>query len=171
MARRFSRAHFVRPPKKTKIWIRAAFTATDIPSSTPVLISGLNPSGLALRPFTLLRTRMLLSVISNQIIATESAAGVFSDQVVTETASAAGIGSLPTPLSEANADFHVYQPYVTEFTFFDATGVDRFTQQYVIDSKAMRKVGVDDDMVFVAENQGSDGVILAAQGRQLIQLH
>ncbi len=92
-------------------------------------------------------------------------------QVVTETASAAGIASLPTPLIETDADFFVYQPWAFEFTFLDATGINKYTEQYTVDSKAMRKVGPDDDVAVVVEGRTTDGLIFNIEGRMLIQRH
>ncbi len=171
MARRVARPRFVRPAKSTKVWLGAGFAAANVPDATAVLLQTLNAAALLLRPFTVLRTRMMIVCISNQVIATESFQGVFSHQVVKEAAATAGAASVPTPLTETDADFHVYQPYAGEFTFLDSTGVNRETEQYVIDSKAMRKVGLDDDIAVIVQNRGSDGIIIGGEGRFLIQLH
>jgi len=169
MARR-TRSRFIRPAPKSKIWLGNGINTVTL-APGPVLVSTLNAAALALRPFTILRTRMLIIVSTDQTIASEGNSGVYSRQVVTESAAAAGIGSVPTPITETEADYFVYQPFAFDFLFFDATGVNLSTNQYVIDSKAMRKVGFDDQVIGVAELQVSNGALLSIQGRTLIQLH
>ena len=57
---------FVRPAPKTKIWIGAGAGTTVLAASSATLVSVLNAGALALRPFTILRTRMDLLVASDQ---------------------------------------------------------------------------------------------------------
>ncbi len=168
MARRHTR--FVRPPKSTKLWLGGAIGLTTI-APGPVLVSTLNAAALALRPFTILRTRVLLYVESDQSAASERNQGVYSKTVVSEAAAAAGIGSIPTPITEPDASYFVYQPFAFNFDLGDATGFIVTVQEYEIDSKAMRKVGNDDQLVGIVELQTSNGAIIAIQGRTLIQLH
>ena len=119
MARRATR--FVRPRKSTKVWLGAGIAATSLSASTAILFSSLTSGALALRPFTILRTRLILSVTSDQLSASEFAQGAYTHQVVTDSAVAAGIASIPTPLSETEADYYVYQPWISNFLL--ATGV------------------------------------------------
>ena len=44
-------------------------------------------------------------------------------------------------------------------------------QQYIIDSKAMRKVGANDDVVGVFDEVSAVGSRIMIAGRQLVQLH
>ncbi len=58
------------------------------------------------------------------------------------------------------------------FDFADATGFNEPAgSQYEIDSKAMRKVDVDDDLAIVWEMRNVGGGIINMEGRMLIQLH
>ena len=57
------------------------------------------------------------------------------------------------------------------FNFSTAASAVETTGGYVIDSKAMRKVGIDDDAVSLFSMRPAVGAFLQIEGRQLIQLH
>ncbi len=79
---------------------------------------------------------------------------------------------MPTPLAEADGEFYVYQPLFGEFTFLSAVGVNGVEGRvWTIDSKAMRKVGINPDIVGVVELRGQGGMDVQIEGRTLIQLH
>ena len=94
---------------------------------------------------------------------------------MTDSATAAGIGSVPTPLSQTDADYFVYQPWFAGFTFGSSASFTNSPSQdhaWVVDSKAMRKVGLDDDVATVVEaGVGTFGVNVSVEGRFLVQLH
>ena len=175
MANRLNRQRpFARPKTRTKMWIGGGFGETNVGvGSTATLLASLNAAALLLRPFTILRTRVTLFLGSDQFGATESNQGVLAAQVVTDSAAAAGIASVPTPLDEFTADFYVYQPWDFGIIFATAVGVSDVTGQrtIVIDSKAMRKVGHDDNIVYTCAGRGAAGYNVALEGRLLIQLH
>ena len=94
--------------------------------------------------------------------------------MVTAPAAAIGISAIPTPITEADADYWVYKPISFEFIFGDATSrVDHVGEGQVntVDSKAMRKVGLDDDIVVVLQQRVAIGAIVAIEGRFLVKLH
>ena len=175
MARRTARARFVRPAPKTKMWIGAGVGSTTIVASSVQLISLLSAGALALRPFTVLRTRMLITYRSDQLAADEVTFGSYGRIVVSDQASAAGAASIPDPgtiAGDPDADWFVHQPVFQAFDAASATGLTwGLSQQYVIDSKAMRKVGPNEDEVAMFSEEGGFGGVLVTQGRSLIQLH
>ena len=175
MARRVrSRAVFVRPPARTKIWIGNGLGATTLVSGA-TLVSSLNAAALALRPFTILRTRIVISLLSDQVAATEFLQAVYARIVVTDSAVTAGIASVPTPLSEPEASFYVYEPLFNNILVGATPGIQENTgaaNVTVVDSKAMRKVGIDDDVAGILHQRSAGlGSDLAIEGRTLIQLH
>ena len=95
MARR-SRS-FSRPPPRTKMWIGAGVGDTVISAATKSLISILSAGALFLRPFTILRTRMLIYWVSDQQTGTEQSFGTYGRIVVTDTAAALGVTAIPDP--------------------------------------------------------------------------
>ncbi len=172
MARRVARARFVRPPPRTKMWIGAHLGLISITASADAVVGSYNAAALALRPFTILRTRMELLFDSDQQAANEDPQGSFGMIIANATAVALGTTAIPSPAVAFNSDWHVYQDCQTRFTFLSTIGaIDPAGQRYTIDSKAMRKVGPNDDQAWVFAEDGGHGAFLYIRGRQLIQLH
>jgi len=174
MARRFTRGKFVRPSPRTKMWIGSGVGQTVIVANSKHLVGSLSAGALLLRPFTILRTRMLLTYESDQIAASEVSFGTYGQIVVTDAASAIGVTAIPDPdtISPGNpeADWFVLQSVYVSFSR-GASGVLLAERQYEVDSHSMRKVGPDDDVVEMFSEAGALGAILSTQGRRLIQLH
>jgi len=172
MARRHSGIRFVRPAKSTKIWVGNGLTLVTLVTGTAQLISVFNADLLALRPFTILRSRIELMFRSDQIAGSESPTGAYGKIVVKDQAIAAGIASLPSPITEPEAEWFIYQPLTDVVTFADATGYHG-TQgvRYVVDSKAMRKIGINEQSVGITELRTAGGALLNVEGRTLVQVH
>ncbi len=107
MARRVTR--FVRPAPRSMIWLNATITRATLTTNTAQLIGQLNAAALLLRPFTIVRTRVQILFISDQTVASEFPAGALGFITVKQPASAIGITAMPTPLTESQADWFVYQ--------------------------------------------------------------
>ncbi len=163
-----------RPAPRSNVWLGFGLANTNIPiATTATLLATLNAAALALRPFTVVRTRLVMSVVSDQAAASEFLSGALSFQVVTETAAAAGIASLPTPLVETDADFFVYQPFHSSLVR-TASGLAESVGEgssWTIDSKSMRKVQTDDDFAIIVEGRTGNGFNIALEGRMLVKLH
>ena len=171
MARRHR--SFIRPPKKTVMWIdnTPATAPVAVAAATSVLFSILGAGALLLRPFTILRSRGLVWMSTDQSAATEFPFGTYGEIVVTDSASAAGIVSIPASIDEPSASWFLYQPMHGAFRFADATGFADVSRVFEFDSKAMRKVGFDDDIAAVVQNgSASAGFNFNVVGRTLIQL-
>ncbi len=162
-----------RPAGRANHWIGMQIPVVTVGANVATLVATFNAAAKLLRPFTIIRTRCILNITSDQVVTSEFVQGAFGMQVVTDSAAAAGVASVPTPLTETDADFFVYQPFIN--SFLDATSVGFFEQggqgnSWLIDSKAMRKVGTDDD-VAVTCNDLASGYNLALEGRMLVKLH
>ena len=175
MARRTSRVRFTRPAPKTKIWIGAGVGDVTIVASANAIVSSLSAGALLLRPFTILRTRMLINYESDQAAVSERGFGSLGRIVVSSQAVAAGATAIPDPgtiSGDPDADWFVHQPCMFSFLFLDSSGfTDMGSLPYVIDSKAMRKVGPNQDVVTMFSEEGAKGAVLTTQGRMLVQLH
>ncbi len=160
--------------RREMIWLIQGPFITSLNSSGVVLISQLNAGALALRPFTIIRSRGWLKVISDQTANTENQFMVYSHIVVKETAVDAGIASLPTPITEGNADFHVYEMLTSGIKVVSAASTFEGGFQRGYDSKAMRKVDIDEDIAIIGEAPASgisEGFTISDGGRVLIKLH
>ncbi len=174
MARR-TRSRFVRPAPRTKMWIGTGTGQSSVTGSSLTLLSSLSAGSLALRPFTVLRTHILLTFESDQTAGSERGFGTYGQIVVTDAAVAIGPTAIPDPstiLGNPEADWFVSQAVMFSFKFISGVGVVMpMENQYIIDSHAMRKVGPDDDIAVMFAEDSSLGAVLTVQGRRLIQLH
>jgi len=172
MARRFtSRPH--RTSKRTSVWLQWNIGSGVIAANTAVLFAGLNAAAKALRPFTIIRSHLLMAWQSDQLAATEAPLGAAGLIVVSDPSVGVGISAVPNPIDEADSDFFVYQALWTQFDFLSAIGFQGNSGlQYKIDSKAMRKVDQNMDIAVTVTNQNAtEGAIFTLMGRMLIKLH
>ncbi len=162
-----------RSARRLNSWIGIIFNDTAVAFSTSILLGSLNAAGLALRPFTIVRTHILLRVKSDQQAADESALGALGGIVAGEPAVAAGASSLPTPATSTDSSWFMWQPWITDFTIASSVGFSSEEgRQYLVDSKGMRKVNDDEDVAFLLENaDGAHGVDVSVVGRMLVKLH
>jgi len=139
------------------------------PTSGGTLLVQLSTAGLALRPFTIVRTHLTYLVLSDQAAAAETQIGALGIAVVSEQASAAGIASLPTPVTEQGSDMWLlHEVFMSQETHL--TDVAQSAISHRVDSKAMRKVEFGEDFVLVAEKATTgSGFVLHIGGRMLIK--
>jgi len=130
----------------------------------------LGAGALALRPFTVVRVRGMLSLISDQVAAAEEPFGAWGLCVVTEQASAAGTASLPSPISEDFSD--VWFAYQFGAAPINSAGVMASVATSYFDSRAMRKVEEGQDIVSLFENaHATHGLKYVVKYRMLVKLH
>ena len=148
----------------------AAFAAP----STAVLLASMTAAELALRPFTVVRSRGALMMVLDQVAASERQVWDFGLAVVSDQAVAVGVTAVPTPSTDRASDlWFVYESLMSEFEFVSGVGFDqRPGDRKDFDSKAMRKVVEGDQIIVVGETAAiSDGVIATVVGRVLVKLH
>jgi len=157
-------------------WLELQPTVTAVGDGVAVLLFSLTDAEKALRPFTIVRTRLLANIVTDQIIAPERQVAAVGVAVVSDQAQSIGITALPTPITDMSSDlWMVHQLMYNVFHFLDATGVNfHGDSQYEIDSKAMRKVQDGEDVVVVAESSAgasTGGANIVVGGRILVKLH
>ena len=159
--------------RRQMLWLQDTWgTNTLGAASTKVLISALAGGALALRPFTIVRSRTQLLFLSDQVAATEGQTGGYGETVVADQAVAAGVASVPSPSLNSEADWHVFQALVGFVEVVTGAGIFLEQNQYTVDSKAMRKVDMGEDLISVFDlAAGSSGATLTSFTRTLIKLH
>ncbi len=175
MARRFRnfRSNMVRSGRKT-FWIGGTYVRQALGAAgTSVIVTSLNAAALALRPFTIVRTRGMVSIFSDQIAAVEDQVAAFGKIVVSDQAVAIGVTAVPTPASDDQSNWHVFTFLSDKFLFITGVGFQQIAMiNHVIDSKAMRKVEEGQDLIGVVESDTlSDGCQISTYTRTLIKLH
>jgi len=163
-----------RTKKRSTLWaICSVPQGSSVVAADTKAIAVLVPSTtlLDLVPFTITRTIVELHIHSDQSAASEDQNGAFGAGVVNRVAGALGITGLPGPASDCGwPGWFAHRFFNQSFLFLDATGTQSAGQQYMIDSRAQRKVETEEDIVFMVENfSSSSGLRFALSLRMLIK--
>ncbi len=166
-----SRVVVGRTQRRKMTWIGFNLSVT-VPASSVVLMGTFNAAALGDRPFTIVRTRAMLHVLSDQAAVTESPFGAIGAMIISDQASAVGITAIPDPVANSDAPWFLWEPWSLQFNFLSSVGFDANAgYSRMIDSKSMRKVNDNEDLAIVATNSVAEGAIVRFIGRMLIKLH
>ena len=160
--------------RRESLWIGVGATTTTLAAaSTAALINSLNAAALALRPFTVVRTRGNLFGRSDQTVALENYGGSIGYCIVSDQASAIGVTAVPTPDTDLSSDlWFMIEHQQGVFGFISGVGVLELGQHKDYDSRAMRKVEEGQDLVVVVEaNSLVSSWTVKNVGRILVKLH
>jgi len=142
-------------------------------NNTAVVVLTMTAAELAKRPFTVIRVHLQLHMAPDQFVASELQLAACGLCVVSDQAAAIGVTAVPTPETDLESDlWFAHQVLVGENTF--ATGVgfdDHAGWGFSIDSKAMRKVNDDEQIIVVVEGATviGGGMVVSGMGRLLIK--
>ncbi len=169
------RGHLVRRSRRETSWLDIEPVGVNFSAPGSVAITHvMTAAELAKRPFTVVRTRIMLQIASDQLVANETAIGGFGLCVVSSQSVAIGVTAVPTPITDMGSDlWFAHQLVMADFFFITAAGFDaQGGKTFEIDSKAMRKVNDDQEIVLVGEAAGTSlGFNLDIAGRLLIKEH
>ncbi len=159
--------------RRSTTWISIPFFIDSEVAAGGAIVASLGADALAMRPFTIVRTRMDFQVISDQIAADEVQVGAIAMAVVSDQASAVGVTAVPTPVTDVDSDlFYAYQAFFSDLTFGSGIGFANTGTRWTLESKAMRKVNDDQDVILVHElSTVGSGWTLMAGGRFLVKNH
>ena len=166
MARRFIRPVRTGSTRKS-LWLEVPFGSDTLSGTNAVLSGSLNAAALALRPFTIVRTHFHMLLESDQAGAVETQFGALGLIVVTTQATAIGVTAVPIPATNLASDWFAHRMFSGNGV--NLTDLTSPAQSYDLDSKAMRKVDIGEDMVIVIENPTARGFSLSSMGRILIK--
>ncbi len=171
MVRSSFRPRFPRQKRGTE-WV-ASFdvTTTTALAAAGVVLDQIFTPGEQL---TVVRTVGYCAWGTDQVAASEDPFGALGFMVVRSAASTAGIGSVPTPITEEGDDgWFGYVPLNSSIKFADATGfqIPALTV-HPFDIRAQRKMVEGDTMIAVLENASAgSGAVYILKFRQLLKLH
>ena len=172
MARRFTRSAGRVGKDRLTAWFTFPPVRTTLAAaSVAVIQTSLNAAALALRPFTIVRSRFHMHVRSDTLAALEDYSACFGIAVVSDQAVAIGVTAVPTPDADRGSGlWFVYEELYGTIGFVSGTGVRDIGSQKDVDSKAMRKVDIGQDVVTVIEATAiSLGCVVTVGGRMLIK--
>ena len=159
--------------RRETLWIGSAAVQQALATAAPFQILNFNAAALALRPFTIVRTRGVIVLRSDQVAATEDYGAAVGFSVVSDQAVAIGVTAVPTPNTDVSSDlWFVYETIFGRFLFASAVGQnDGQVVQRQFDSKAMRKVEDGQDLSVTVEAAPFQGSSITVQNRMLVKLH
>ncbi len=160
-----------RAPRRKTVWIGTADqNDVAVGNGLSVIISSFAPDALAILKATVVRVRGRFTARPAAFTVTHDYSGAFGLGVVSDEALAAGAASIPRPFDDDDwAGWMVHGYYSGHFEFDDATGLLIMDREIVIDSKAMRKVGPNETLVWMAESAESAAQV-NIQARVLMML-
>ena len=163
----------VRSQKRLTDWAFISPFLTTQVGAGGVLIASLNAAALALRPFTIVRSIFELMVVSDQETVSEIQIGGFGVAVVSDQAVGIGVTAIPTPLTDLGSDLWLAHQVLLGNFIGTGNSDTESANRYVVDSKAMRKVNGDQDVVIVTEMNSAlaSGLTIFGAGRMLFKLH
>ena len=174
MARRFTRGRGrLGSPRETS-WLSIDFDEQVLGAPGTAITHTMTAEELAKRPFTVIRTHLEVMLLSDQTSASEDQLVAVGLCVVSEQAVAIGITAVPTPITDLDSDlWYVHQVMLNRFQFASGIGFEPTAgRRYSIDSKAMRKVNNDEEMILVQEVSAlAEGAVIVTGGRMLIKEH
>ncbi len=159
---------------RESLWVPIDGTNTTLAAgSTAALLTASSAGLLALRPFTIVRSRGFMHLESDQTAGQEEQAINYGECVVSDQAVLIGVTSVPTPTTDKGSDlWYVFQALMASH---GAGTVDSELGQWIqYDSRAMRKVEDGSTIVTVVETELAaltSGVGFRHTGRLLIKLH
>ena len=154
--------------KRLTSWFFFDVVATTQAGAGSAIVYSLNAPALLLRPFTVVRTRFEFQLRSDQSAAIEFQEAAYGFAVVSDQAVGVGVTAVPTPLTDMGSDLWFLHKIIfgDESALTDRT---RSSTRVTVDSKAMRKVDIGQDIVGVMESAG--GLILTTAGRMLVKVN
>ena len=159
-----------RSTRRLTSWFQFVPADTTLGGASVALVFSLNAAALALRPFTVVRSHFVVKVRSDQAAAIEQQNVGFGIAVVSDQAVAIGVTAVPTPITEMGSNLWFQHALI----FSDESALTDRTRPAVgkdLDSKAMRKVEIGQDIIVVLETSPSigNGAIVTVGGRMLIK--
>ncbi len=171
MARRFPARGRSRSPRRKTVWIGTANTVTlGIAAGASVIHSSFAPDALSMLAPTVARVRGLFRVFPQVWTADLSYSGAFGLAIVSDEAFVAGAASIPRPHDDDDWGGWIVHGYYNGHVEASAVNAGSLVfEPYVVDSKAMRKVELNETLVWMVEAQ-SGAVTIQLQARVLMML-
>jgi len=163
--------------RRESTWLFGDVNQTTLVAANNAALVGVFSAAVqALAPFTIVRTRGVLQLSSDQRVAAEDQEIAYGMSIVSAQSTAIGVTAVPTPITDGSSDmFFVYEFLFNAMSVTTDIGVlagNAFSRFATFDSKAMRKVDGGQDVAITVETSGtSEGSVVIDAFRMLIKLH
>ncbi len=143
----------VRHAKRKTVWVGTATVARiAVASATKVIHSSFAPDDLAMLAPTVARVRGIFNVFPTAFSVDLNWTGALGLCIVSDEAFAAGVASIPGPHNEDDWGGWIVHQYFGGHFDADVDGNTLCDTMYTIDSKAMRKVEINETLVWVVQS-------------------
>ena len=163
-----------RSSRRTTTWFFSANVNVEaaVAANSAALSQTFNAAALALRPFTIVRTRGYIWAASDQAAAFEVPFGAVGFSVVSDQAAAIGVTAVPSPVADEGSElFFNFQGWIASGAG-QAASQSNGSRLFEFDSKAQRKVSESEDLaVVIANASAADGAVVVLKFRMLVKLH
>ena len=133
-------------------------------------MSSFDPSTNFMTKPTIVRTRGIVSVFPTSAAADLNIVGAVGMGIVSDQAFDAGVASMPEPMTDANwGGWLVWHAFSYHLEFGTNASINYPRWDFEVDSKAMRKVGVNETVIIIAEST-TGAFSISASLRQLYKL-
>jgi len=169
--RRTGSVRFSAPVKRATEWFAtvAADDSATLNANSAIILHSFDAAEKAKLPFTIMRIRGYLFVVSDQVAANEDFIGALGMAVVGDQATALGVTALPDPVNEGDSDLWFVHRY---FAGNNTVAIGNSVVQMDLDSKAMRKVEQGQDFFSILRNaSATTGFDFWLSFRMLIKIH
>ena len=146
---------FPRSAKRLTQWIGTADQGSvAIASGSSVLHSSFAPSAFGMIRPTVVRVRGTAIFVPTAWSADLEFSGAYGMGIVSDQAVVGGVSAIPRPFDDDDwGGWLVHGYYWGDLEFGSATGTHPWPYTVEIDSKAMRKIGENESLVWVVESQ------------------
>ena len=169
---RYPVARTRRSAKRKTVWVGTSTTVSvTVGAGLSVIHSSFDPQALAMLAPTVVRTRGIATFTPSAFGADSRIDGAFGLGIVSDEAFAAGAASLPRPFDDDDwPGWLVHGYWQSRVEFQSATSEVFIPHTHVIDSKAMRKIGPGETLVWVMEDNASISTQAMISARVLMLL-
>ena len=155
-----NRRFAVRSRKRVTSWIGVNIDIPDLVVGTSKFLAAINESDLEQYPTpTVVRVRGRVSAFTDDS-STPGGFGTVYMGIIVTTATAFAAAAIPSPIPPASNDFLWWDSVTVGASAADVIGEDVTVDRIIVDSKAMRKVGINEVLVFVAQLITQEGVMV-----------
>ncbi len=174
MANRIRRLPTVRGTKRGTFWISLALDGTQTAAGNAItlhtLLTNAQMFSAELIDQTIIRTRGVLSVRTDQLAQSEGGILAVGIKLQNERARATGVNAVSAPFTLPDQGWFVYEMLTWNSIFGTAVGLHKGYER-VVDSKAMRKVTGSDSLVLVTENLSTSFACVYTFGFHMLVKH
>ncbi len=155
-----NRRFVARPRKRVMSWQGVNVDISDLTVVTPIFITAISEAILETFPTpTLVRTRGGLTVYTDTS-STPGGFGVIGMGLIVVTSAAVAATGVPSPLSNTGNDWLWWDQFSVGAAAADVIGEEITVHRKIVDSKAMRKIGLNEVVVLVTELQTCEGTMV-----------